>query len=199
MTQVLRQIQDEELGVINFYRSRGRRVAVKVHPVKGIWVGLPPAYPMFLAMLFLDSKREWIKKNMAAPMDDKIYLDAENTEKSYEAAGRYLPARLKELADEFGMEYNKVSIKRLKSKWGSCSNKGNINLSSYLISLPSQLQDYVMLHELAHLEYLNHSPEYHSLLEGFCEKHFGISEKSGKALYPITRSMEKDLKRYIVG
>lgn len=82
-----------------------------------------------------------------------------------------LPPRLKELADAHGFTYNRVVIKNNISNWGSCSAKGNINLNLRLLTLPQELQDYVMLHELCHLKELNHSPRFHALLEQVCPGH----------------------------
>jgi len=82
-----------------------------------------------------------------------------------------LPPRLAALAKEHGFVYNRVFIKNNISNWGSCSSLGNINLNLRLVSLPQELQDYVMLHELCHLRYLNHGPEFHALLEQLCPHH----------------------------
>ncbi len=82
-----------------------------------------------------------------------------------------LPERLSELASEYGFSYNQVRIKHNVSNWGSCSSKGNINLNLNLMRLPEELRDYVMLHELCHLKYLNHGPEFHALLESVCPDH----------------------------
>ena len=86
-------------------------------------------------------------------------------------AKAYLPARLRELADLNGFRYNQVRIKHNVSNWGSCSVKGNINLTLNLMRLPEELRDYVMLHELCHLKHLNHGPEFHALLESVCPEH----------------------------
>ena len=92
-----------------------------------------------------------------------------------------LPLRLKELADEHGFTYNRVTIKNNISNWGSCSVRGNINLNLRLVTLPQVLQDYVMLHELCHLKEMNHGPKFHALLESLCPNH---------------RSLEKELRQY---
>ena len=92
-------------------------------------------------------------------------------EKLRAAAKAYLPGRLRELAAANGFEFNSVRIKHNVSNWGSCSSKGNINLNLNLMRLPSYLQDYVMLHELCHLRYMNHGPEFHALLESLCPDH----------------------------
>ena len=86
-------------------------------------------------------------------------------------AKAYLPGRLSELAALYGFQYNTLRIKHNSSNWGSCSSKGNINLNLNLMRIPQDLQDYVMLHELCHLKYLNHSPQFHALLESICPGH----------------------------
>ena len=88
-----------------------------------------------------------------------------------------LPPRLKELADEHGFTYNRVTIKNNISNWGSCSVRGNINLNLRLVTLPQTLQDYVMLHELCHLRYLNHGQEFHALLESVCPGHRALNRE----------------------
>ena len=91
------------------------------------------------------------------------------------------PPRLRELADFHGFQYNRVFIKNNISNWGSCSSKGNINLNLRLVTLPEELRDYVILHELCHLKYLNHGKGFHALLEKVCPGH---------------RELAKELKQY---
>lgn len=67
-----------------------------------------------------------------------------------------LPPRLRELASQHGFTYQSVSIKRLSSRWGSCSEKKHIVLNSYLIQLPDHLIDYVIMHELLHTKVMAH-------------------------------------------
>ena len=86
-------------------------------------------------------------------------------------AKAYLPGRLNELANLYGFQYNTLRIKHNSSNWGSCSSKGNVNLNLNLMRVPQDLQDYVMLHELCHLKFLNHSPQFHALLESVCPGH----------------------------
>lgn len=90
--------------------------------------------------------------------------------KGIEAAFRYeakelLPQRLEYLALKHGFKYNKLSIKKTHSRWGSCSSKNNINLSIFLMKLPDELIDYIILHELCHTVHKNHGPKFWSALE----------------------------------
>ena len=71
-----------------------------------------------------------------------------------------LPPQLKEHSRRHGYRYGKVRIKKLTSRWGSCSAKNDISLSYFLVQLPAELIDYVILHELIHTKYLNHGPDF---------------------------------------
>ena len=88
-----------------------------------------------------------------------------------------LPGRLAALAAQHGFEYRKVFIKNNVSNWGSCSSLGNINLNLRLVTLPPDLADYVMLHELCHLRYMNHGPKFHALLESVCPGHLALARR----------------------
>ena len=83
-------------------------------------------------------------------------------------AHAHLPPRLSELAAMHGFNYKKLRIKNQKTRWGSCSAKGNINLNLRLMMTPPAAIDYVIIHELCHLRLLNHSGEFWALLETIC-------------------------------
>ncbi|MCY3781235.1 MAG: SprT family zinc-dependent metalloprotease [Chloroflexi bacterium] len=85
-----------------------------------------------------------------------------------ELAKAYLPPRVAQLAAEYDFTYNKLRIKNQKTRWGSCSAKGNINLNLRLMMAPVDAIDYVIIHELCHLEELNHSPKFWLLVESLC-------------------------------
>jgi predicted metal-dependent hydrolase len=80
-------------------------------------------------------------------------------------AQQYLPAEMQRLAQLHGFQYRQVKIRKSKTRWGSCSSKGIINLSFYLILLPSHLIEYVLLHELCHTVEMNHGPNFWALLD----------------------------------
>ena len=85
------------------------------------------------------------------------------------AAQAYLPPLLSELAEHYGFKYKKVKITGSKSRWGSCSAAGSINLSCYLMLLPPHLMDYVLLHELTHTREMNHGPKFWEILDELTE------------------------------
>ena len=80
-------------------------------------------------------------------------------------AKEYLPLRVDQLSKEFGYSYNQVYCKNLKSRWGSCSVRNNINLNIHLMRLPEELINYVILHELCHTVHKNHSKRFWNKLE----------------------------------
>ena len=110
------------------------------------------------------------RKSRKAPVDARV-------EALRAQAKRELPPRLAALAAQHGFTYNKVFIKNNVSNWGSCSSLKNINLNLRLVTLPQELQDYVMLHELCHLRYLNHGKEFHALLESVCPGHRQLAQR----------------------
>jgi predicted metal-dependent hydrolase len=79
-------------------------------------------------------------------------------------AKQYLPDKVKVLSAKFGLEYTKLTIKNIKSRWGSCSRKNNINLSIHLMRLHEHLIDYVILHELVHTVHHNHGKKFWEML-----------------------------------
>ena len=80
----------------------------------------------------------------------------------------HLPRRVEQLARTHGFSYNRLRIKHQKTRWGSCSAKGNINLNLRLMMTPDAAIDYVIIHELCHLRELNHSRQFWAHVAGCC-------------------------------
>lgn len=93
-----------------------------------------------------------------------------------------LVPRLLNMAANRGLNVKAVRVSSAKGRWGSCSSKGSINLSLYLVLLPRHLQDYVLQHELTHLIEMNHSPRFWARLDEVC---------GGKA-----KALRKEMRRY---
>ena len=80
-------------------------------------------------------------------------------------AEQLLPGRLASLAETHGFSYNSVSVKRMKSRWGSCDQQKNIVLNLFLMQLPWECIDYVLIHELVHTKVLRHGPDFWAEME----------------------------------
>ena len=87
--------------------------------------------------------------------------------KYHAEARKLLVARTKELAKLGGFTINKVFVKHQKTRWGSCSSRGNINLNAKLVFLRLELRDYVIIHELCHLRHMNHSKAFWSSVQSY--------------------------------
>ena len=166
---------DPEIGEVTFRKSaRSRRVAIRVHPVRGVIVSVPTFVPYAAAMAFFKMKRQWVLDAVRRQKDrlkDTPVASSSEIEELRRQAKSELPPRLAELAARYGFLYNKVTIKHNSSNWGSCSSKGNINLNLTIMRLPRVLQDYVLLHELCHLRHQDHGHGFHLLLEHVLTDH----------------------------
>ena len=94
-----------------------------------------------------------------------------------------LGEELEQLSSHHGLPYGGLSIRRQKTRWGSCSASGRINLNDKLIFLPRHLMQHVLLHELAHTRHLNHSGAFYQLLHSLdphTTRHHQALKEAGK-------------------
>lgn len=121
-----------------------------------------------------------IDKNYSHETIRKILYAGYKTE-----AGKHFPELMKKvLSDHQNQGFNPTSlvIRTMKRRWGSCSNKGVITLSTELIKLSDLYIEYVILHELCHLKHHNHGPNFYNLLS---------------QVFPEWKRVRKELRRYI--
>lgn len=90
-----------------------------------------------------------------------------------------LPQRLNLLAQKTGLSYSKVSVKQLKSRWGSCSSAKEITLNVYLMQLPWHLIDYVLIHELSHTRVMRHGAPFWQEMERHVANPKGLRREIG--------------------
>ena len=119
------------------------------------------------ALEFLDSKKSWILKHFSqqgslAPCKNP---DLQNYSRAhylkYKEEARILCERKCDFwAEKMGVKYNRIAIKSLKTKWGSCSTKKNLNFNYKILFLDEEKQNYLIVHELAHLKHMNHSEQF---------------------------------------
>jgi hypothetical protein len=86
-------------------------------------------------------------------------------------ARKYIEHRVQELAMSNGFHYNKIFIRSQKTRWGSCSKKKNLSFNWKLIKAPLFVIDYLILHELAHTEFMNHSKQYWLKVHSLCSEY----------------------------
>ncbi|MBN2707256.1 MAG: DUF45 domain-containing protein [Deltaproteobacteria bacterium] len=176
----------EGLGRVSFVGSaRARRLNLRIRADGSLRLGLPPGASREKAVAFALSKRAWIEKKRAeiAQKNQLAQKLADDLAATFdpEAARRRLTRRCQELAARHQLHFKRLSFRRQKSRWGSCSSGGNLSLNLKLALLPERLSDLVVLHELAHLRIKNHGPEFHRLLEELC---------------PGARELDRELNQY---
>jgi predicted metal-dependent hydrolase len=148
-----------------------------VRPYKGVRVAIPDRLSFKKAEEFVHSRKDWIKKHL----DRMKRFEQEYEAKSGTAldidrakAKRVLSRRLNYLSVKYGFTYNRVFIRNQRTRWGSCSNKDNISLNIKLIRMPDDLIDYVILHELVHTRFKNHSRQFWNELDKILPNAKGI-------------------------
>ncbi|OGU33068.1 MAG: hypothetical protein A2057_11135 [Ignavibacteria bacterium GWA2_35_9] len=89
----------------------------------------------------------------------------------------YIPKRIKELSNLTGFNYNKITIRSQKTRWGSCSAGGTLSFNYKLIRFRETIVDYVIIHELCHLKEMNHSKKFWKLVEKFCPSYKNLKRE----------------------
>ena len=114
--------------------------------------------------------RKWIEKHLDIEKKRALF-DASLTEEKIaelkRSARTYLTDKTKIYAEIMGLNYGRITITSATTRFGSCSSKGNISYSYRLMLYPEPARDYVVVHELAHLVHMNHSPAFYSLVEKY--------------------------------
>ena len=109
---------------------------------------------------------EWVLKVRGVASPDKVRASLRAW--LMRAASRLLAPRVAALAAVTGVQYSKVSIRRQRSRWGSCSARGTISLNCCLLFQRREVVDYLIVHELMHVKHMNHSPRFWQAVERHC-------------------------------
>jgi predicted metal-dependent hydrolase len=176
-----------KVGTVTIVKSkRAKHLRITIRHDQVVKLTLPRGVSEGRAKQFLHSKIPWITKHL------RILRDREGAQKDLQLpeinemeAKDTLIRRFQEMADIHGLEYAKVSIRNQKTKWGSCSSKNSISLNINLARLPTQIRDYVMLHELVHTRIKNHSKKFWAELD--------------KVVGGDAKTLAKKLKNYRLG
>lgn len=141
-------------------RAKRRSMSLKVNLDGTITVRAPYRTPVQTADWFVEGHRDWIEVRLRAGArimaERPSYTDRERVEGRKQAA-EVIKARCRYYAPVMGVSYGTVTIREQKTRWGSCSTKGNLNFNWKLVLMPPEILDYVVVHELAHRIQMNHS------------------------------------------
>lgn len=171
---------DYEIEVI---RSIRRTISLEITSA-GIRLRIPRRLSDLERDIFLEKHSIWLKKKLAARSErqqgkghgesggyddvkpfsdigaDRFPVYAELPVKDKAVIKKAFEDRVSYYADIMGVSYNRITIRDQKTRWGSCSSKGNLNFNFRLYYMPQHLMDYVIVHELSHRRHMDHSKEF---------------------------------------
>ena len=160
-----------------FIRSKRKTIGITVKSDGGVIVRAPLSCSKKRAETFVMEKKAWIEKaqkrmaerramagnEAAAPVFTNAELAALKKQ-----AKKAIPPMVAQIAKDIGVTYGTISIKAQKTRWGSCSSKGNLNFNCLLMMLPENVRRYVVVHELCHRKEMNHSQKFWREVERYC-------------------------------
>lgn len=154
---------------IEIIRSRRRTVAIEIKNDMRVIVRAPLCMSDEEIKKFIAEKSGWIEKHL-----NKIHARKQTAEKPLsnaeihalaDAALQDIPKRVKYYAEKMSLSVGRITIRNQKTRWGSCSSKGNLNFNCLLMLCPEKIRDYVVVHELCHMYEMNHSSAFWARVE----------------------------------
>ena len=143
-------------------RSKRKSISVEISTDARVIVRAPLNMRKENVELFLLMKSNWIKDHLANMQkrlsDIPKKLSEEEISNLKKVAKKEILTRVEYYSKQMGVEYERIAIRTQKTRFGSCSSKKNLNFNLAIMLMPTEIMDYVIVHELAHLKEMNHSP-----------------------------------------
>lgn len=139
-------------------RSSRKTISLQITPEGKLLVRCPNRMRQAEIQAFVESKRSWIEKHLPKADAPKLpILTAEELQNLADRAREDLTGRTAHYAAQMGITYGRITIRSQRTRWGSCSGRGNLNFNCLLMLCPEEVRDYVVVHELCHRKQMNHS------------------------------------------
>ena len=119
----------------------------------------------------IEERKEWIEKaqkkiaNRAERLNALTPITNDEIDSLKAAAKPIIEEKVRHFADKIGVEYGKITIRNQRTRYGSCSAKGNLNFNCLIMLMPNEIIDYVIVHELCHIKEMNHSRRFWNEVE----------------------------------
>ena len=139
-------------------RSRRKTVSIQITPAGQVIVRCPARMPQSQIRAFVEGKAAWILAHLPKEIPDP--LTEQQLQELSRKAKLYFPERVAYFAPKVGVSWGRITIRCQKTRWGSCSARGNLNFNCLLMLAPPEVADYVVVHELCHRKHMNHGPEF---------------------------------------
>jgi hypothetical protein len=159
------------MNTIEIRRSRRKTMSIEVTSDGKVIVRAPMRMSRAVIDGFVAEKAGWIEKSLRKMElrrenhGAQEKLQQEELERLAEQAADVLAEKVRYYAQQIGVTYGRITIRNQKTRWGSCSAKGNLNFNCLLMLAPEDVQDYVVVHELCHRKQMNHSRQFWSEVE----------------------------------
>lgn len=148
--------------------TRAKRMRLSVFSDGRVVVTIPKRFPQSLVSIFLEKKIEWIGKHLSrfflSGTSKPVISDKREYFAHKKQALLLAEERLHHFNDFYGFSWKRIGIRDQKTRWGSCSKKGNLNFNYRIAMLPPHLADYIIVHELCHLGAFDHSRDFWGLV-----------------------------------
>ena len=119
----------------------------------------------------IDERKEWIERaqkkiaNQAEKLNSLTPITSDEIDSLKAGAKPIIEEKVRLFADKMGVEYGKITIRCQKTRYGSCTAKGNLNFNCLIMLMPEKIIDYVIVHELCHIKEMNHSRRFWNVVE----------------------------------
>lgn len=156
------------IAPIEVLRSKRKTLEVEVSSDGRIIVRAPARLSKAEIEDFILSKADRLEKYLRESAERRKELSslkpftAEEINEMADRALKIIPERVRYYAPLIGVTYGKITIRNQKTRWGSCSAKGNLSFNCLLVAMPPEVLDSVVVHELCHLKQMNHSKDFYS-------------------------------------
>ena len=159
---------DPDLSAIRIIRSSRRTLSLQVKNDGQVIVRAPRHVTLQEIAAFVRKNSAWLHKHLEKVRKEKELnaaspvqpLTMEDIQKLADEALRVIPGRVAHFAPLVGVTYGRITVRNQRTRWGSCSSKGNLNFNCLLMLAPPGILDYVVVHELCHRKEMNHSPKF---------------------------------------
>lgn len=149
-------------------RSSRRTIAIEIKPDGRVLVRCPRKMGEQAVRGFVESKRGWIEDHLQTLDRRPKYppLTEEELAELTKVTRDFVTRRAAFYAPQMGVTYGKISVRKQKTRWGSCSGEGNLSFNCLLALMPPEIADYVVVHELCHRKEMNHSARFWAQVRG---------------------------------
>ena len=149
-------------------RSQRKSMTIQIKAHGQVIVRTPYRVSKRTVEQFLYAHQNWIlekQHQVIAAEAQQVHITDEERKQGIKLAKKLIPERVAYFAKQMGVTYGRITIREQKTRWGSCSSKGNLNFNWKLVLFESELLDYVVVHELAHRIEMNHSANFWTIVE----------------------------------